>query len=218
MSNSTRWKRSTPGSIRSPFFAQADIGFISYKNKKYGLFFAAINTFTRRLFCYIIKNNKSENLIVAIENMLKDKYFKLTNTLLFDGESGLRSAKSQNILYDRFKLNVHAESIYKRNMIERAIREIKLRLALILDQRKEPLKNWKNYLSEVVQILNGAQKEYKSTNAMLTDYFTTPSTVIPQVDLFKFQINDKVEIDLTPKQRRDLSFKWSLHKGHKIKL
>jgi hypothetical protein len=58
--------------------------------------------------------------------------------LLFDGESGLRSKKAQNIIADKFNIKVHAEAFYKRNMAERAIREIKLRMAVLLDLEKKP--------------------------------------------------------------------------------
>ncbi len=55
--------------------------------------------------------------------------------LLFDGESGLRS-KAQNIIADKFNIKVHAEAFYKRNMAERTICEIKLRMAILLDLEK----------------------------------------------------------------------------------
>jgi hypothetical protein len=52
---------------------------------------------------------------------------------LFDGESGLRSIKSQKTIFDKFQIKVHAEPFFKRNMAERAIKEIKLRIAILLD-------------------------------------------------------------------------------------
>lgn len=52
---------------------------------------------------------------------------------MFDGESGLRSKKIQKEIFDKYKIKVHAEPHYKRNMAERAIREVKLRMALLLD-------------------------------------------------------------------------------------
>jgi hypothetical protein len=57
----------------------------------------------------------------------------LTKTLLFDGESALRSKKIQNEIFQKHKLKIHAEPYYKRNMAERAIKEIKLRMSLLLD-------------------------------------------------------------------------------------
>ena len=53
--------------------------------------------------------------------------------LLFDGESGLRSKKAQQIIYDKFKIKCHADPFFKRNMVERAIKEVKLRMAILLD-------------------------------------------------------------------------------------
>ncbi len=133
MSNSWRWKRTTPASFKSPFIAQGDLGFFHYNNKEYGQFFCAVNTFTRRVFVVPIRNTKSQSLIEAIGAMKKEKEFKLINLLLFDGESGLRSKNVQNIIYDKYGLKIHAEAHYKRNQAERAIREIKLRMALLLD-------------------------------------------------------------------------------------
>jgi hypothetical protein len=57
----------------------------------------------------------------------------MTRTLLFDGESGLRSKNIQNELFKKYKLKIHAEPFYKRNMAERAIKEIKIRTALLLN-------------------------------------------------------------------------------------
>jgi hypothetical protein len=57
----------------------------------------------------------------------------LTSTLLFDGESGLRSKNIQNEIFKKYKLKIHAEPYYKRNMAERSVKEIKLRMALLLN-------------------------------------------------------------------------------------
>ena len=52
---------------------------------------------------------------------------------MFDGESSLRSKKAQQIIYDKFKIKCHADPFFKRNMVERAIKEVKLRMAILLD-------------------------------------------------------------------------------------
>jgi len=52
--------------------------------------------------------------------------------LLFDGESGLCSKQIQNDIYKKYKLKIHAEAYFKRNLVERMIKEIKIRLAIIL--------------------------------------------------------------------------------------
>jgi len=135
LNNTKKWKKITPQSIKSPFYAMADLGFFYYKNKRYGAFYCSVNTFTRRIFCIPIKNTKSSTLIEAIGLMLKDKHFKRVKTVLFDGESGLRSKNAQNIINKKYGLKIHAEPMYKRNQAERCIREIKLRTAILLDLR-----------------------------------------------------------------------------------
>jgi hypothetical protein len=89
------WKKTTPSSFRSPFFAQGDIGtvpllyffqliliyiyiyinfflgFFNYKNKKYGAFFCAVQTFSKTVFAFPIKDLKSDTLIKALEAMSK---------------------------------------------------------------------------------------------------------------------------------------------------
>lgn len=52
----------------------------------------------------------------------QDHNFRHARVLLFDGESGLKSKKAQQILYNKYKLVVHADSGVKRGMAERAIR------------------------------------------------------------------------------------------------
>ena len=135
--------------------------------------------------------------------------------LLFDGESGLRSKKAQNIIADKFNIKVHAEAFYKRNMAERAIREIKLRMAVLLDLEKKPLTQWRNYLEQVLQIINQNKKQYKSVMQMLADFFTKETVNLPQTSdqIYKFNIGDKVSIDAFPNQRRNLGFKYSLNMG-----
>ena len=141
--------------------------------------------------------------------------------LLFDGESGLRSKKTQSIIADKYKITVHAESFYKRNMAERAIKEIKLRMAIQLDLEEQPLTKWRNYLDNVVNIINRNKKEYKSVLQMLTAFFTAndenkDDTVhLPQsiASFYKFKINDTVRINVMPAQRKNLGFKYSLNIG-----
>ena len=52
---------------------------------------------------------------------------------MFDGVSGLRSKKTQNEIYAQHRIKIHAEPFYKRNMAERAIKEIKLRMAIFCE-------------------------------------------------------------------------------------
>jgi hypothetical protein len=135
--------------------------------------------------------------------------------LLFDGESGLRSKKTQNIIAEKFKIKVHAEPFYKRNMAERAIREIKLRMAILLDLERQPLTKWRNNLEKVVNIINQNKKQYKSVMQMLMDYFTQNTIILPQSlpHYYKFNVNDTVKINAFPTQRRNLGFKYSLNIG-----
>ena len=65
--------------------------------------------------------------------LLQEKEFQLTRTLLFDGESGLRSKTAQQQIFDKYQIKVHAEPYFKRNLAERAIKECKLRMAILLD-------------------------------------------------------------------------------------
>jgi len=61
---------------------------------------------------------------------LQEKPFRLTRTLLFDGEMGLQSKKAQTEIQKRFGLEVYAQPGFKRLLAERAIREVKLRTAI----------------------------------------------------------------------------------------
>ena len=151
--------------------------------------------------------------------MLQNKNFKLTTVLLFDGESGLRSKKTQSIIADKYNITVHAESFFKRNMAERAIKEVKLRMAIQLDLEDQPLTKWRNYLDPVVNLINRNKKEYKSVLQMLTAFFTANSqndtAHLPQsiASFYKFKINDTVRINVMPAQRKNLGFKYSLNIG-----
>jgi len=128
-----------------------------------------------------------------------------------------------------------AEPYYHRNLAERAVREIKLRMALRLDYEGryiqstdkaatgiklyisgKSLRHWRSYIDNVVDSINRhGEKSYKSMNELFKSYFTQPHVNIPQ-DLskfYKFQVQDKVYIDVPPPGRRDLSFKYTLNQG-----
>jgi hypothetical protein len=77
LNNTSLHKKTTPTCFRSPFTVQGDLGFIATNKKKYGIFFVGVQTYSRRLFCIPIKNNKSPTLVAAIQAMLKviNKFF-----------------------------------------------------------------------------------------------------------------------------------------------
>ena len=63
----------------------------------------------------------------------QDRDFKMTAKLLFDGEVALTSKKAQKEIHSKFNIVVHAEPFFKRLMAERAIKEIKLRMRILLN-------------------------------------------------------------------------------------
>ena len=136
---------------------------------------------------------------------------------MFDGESALRSKNAQREIRQQCGLKIHAEPHYKRNMAERAVKEVKLRLAIVMDLDNVSLNKWKNYLDRVVTLINiHHETKYKTTTQMLKAYFTQPTISMPQkhASMYRFNINDKVFIDATPAQRKSLSFKYSLNYGN----
>ena len=108
-------------------------------------------------------------------------------------------------------------------MAERAIKEIKLRMAIQLDLDEQPLTKWRHYLDNVVNVINRNKKEYKSILQMLTAFFTPNNdnnkndTVahLPhsEASFYKFNIDDTVKINVMPAQRKNLGFKYSLNIG-----
>lgn len=71
LSHSALWQKQLPTSFRSPFYCEGDLGFFSYKKKKYGIFFLAVQSFSRHIFCVRIPNTKAKSLYQAIGTMLK---------------------------------------------------------------------------------------------------------------------------------------------------
>jgi hypothetical protein len=100
------------------------------------------------------------------------------------------------------------------------IREVKTRLALDLHYKKLPLTYWKQNVDRIVTLINlHSEKSHRyPLNKMLKDYFTSAPPVVPQKQekMYKFKIGDKVCLDLSAKQRKDLSFKFSLQRGKTI--
>jgi hypothetical protein len=126
-------------------------GFFSYKKKQYGAFFCAVQTYNGYIFAKPIANTRSSTLVEAVRCMLKvytpplpffsenkligaqDKNFQSTRQILFDGESGLRSKTVQEEIKKLFDIKVYADPYWKRSFAERAILEVKLRMAVHLD-------------------------------------------------------------------------------------
>lgn len=145
LNRTKRFKKITPTCFRSPYFAQGDLGYIGLQNKKYGLFFIAVQTRTGRIFVTKVSNAKTPTLLAAIGQMiqvkkdlppppslscslsntcffLQTKPFNLVRTLLFDGEPGLATAAAQQLVLKKYHIKLYADPKAKRNLAERAIR------------------------------------------------------------------------------------------------
>lgn len=78
---------------------------------------------------------------------------------------------------------------------------------------------WKDYLEIVVATINNHNKKiYKSLQNQLLDYFTQDYQIYPQINshMYKYRVGDRVGMDVLPRQRRDLGFKYTLNLGEKI--
>jgi hypothetical protein len=73
LNRTKRFKKITPTCFRSPYFAQGDLGYIGLQNKKYGLFFIAVQTRTGRIFVTKVSNAKTPTLLAAIGQMIQVK-------------------------------------------------------------------------------------------------------------------------------------------------
>jgi hypothetical protein len=78
----------------------------------------------------------------------------------------------------------------------------------------KPLSAWKTYLPAVVDSINFTRPSERNSLDILIQYFTSPTITIPHIKkCFKFDINERVLVDLTPSFRRNLSYKYSLYFG-----
>ncbi len=158
-----------------------------------------------------------------ISTTFQDKHFSLTKSVYFDGESALRSKQAQKIIKTQLGLNVFADPYFKRAMAERAVREIKLRMAIRLNAIKKNdkvnWKHWKNELPYVVDTINNNKKVYRSLHAMLIAYFTQkipPSVPQNQSNMYRYDIGQRVRFYLPKNERLSYtSTKWSLMYGNK---
>jgi len=147
MSNAKRWRASLPTSFKSPFHAQADLGYFSLGRKQYGGFFLAVNCFSGHICVFKINNTRMPTLLTAIGKMtkvsdknysmlpppplhkctsillsLQDKYFRDVRTLLFDGEVALNTKKARQFVLSNYKIKLFADPGSKRNRAERHVR------------------------------------------------------------------------------------------------
>jgi len=127
LGNTKTWKNSQPTSVRSPYVSEGDLGFFSYKKKRYGAFFPWLAA-----PFWFAKNKKINDLEVPLF-LLQNKAFANTKKLLFDGESALKGAASQARVLKLFGLKLEAQPGFKRNSAERYVREFKTRTRIALD-------------------------------------------------------------------------------------
>ena len=75
------------------------------------------------------------------------------------------------------------------------------------------LNAWKQVLNHSVNSINYNKSTYKSKLSLLKDFFAKPPVSIPQSmkNMYRFSVGEKVYVDLTPIQRKNIGFKWSLH-------
>jgi hypothetical protein len=81
---------------------------------------------------------------------------------------------------------------------------------------EQPFTRWKSYLDQVVNTINfHSEKTFKSLQNQLLAYFTEEKKIIPQSQesMYKFSLNDIVNIDVLPRNRKELGFKYSLNSG-----
>ena len=79
----------------------------------------------------------------------------------------------------------------------------------------EKLNRWKDYIEVVVNSINNAKKtDIKSNLKYLTNFFTRKTVHLPyDSTLFKYNIGQRVMVDVSTKIRKSLSFKYSLNPG-----
>ena len=66
----------------------------------------------------------------------------------------------------------------------------------------------------MISINQNQETVYKSLIQSLTKYFTRNVELVPQLDyLFQFKIGDNVYIYMSPTQRKDIKYKYSLYYG-----
>lgn len=142
----------------------------------------------------------------------------------------------QRDILEKLNIKIHAEPFWKRAMAERAIREIKLRMAVYLDlkgRKTHPpdyrktkcvfflfsglsLQKWRDHLAYVIDTINRGKPNFKSQFNLLMEYFTAPSTImVPQQQdrFYKYKLGQRVRVNLSKTERTTLGFKYSLNYG-----
>lgn len=78
------------------------------------------------------------------------------------------------------------------------------------------LNSWRQVFDKAVNSINYGKQDYRSNIALLKEYFTRPAVVIPQnmSSKYKYEVGQTVMLDLSPEQRKKLSFKYSLNPGN----
>jgi len=73
---------------------------------------------------------------------------------------------------------------------------------------------WRQYLPQVLNSIN-LKRGINRLSRQILDYFTRKIVLIPQnlPNFYKFTVGQKVYIDISPVQRKDLSFNYSLAGG-----
>jgi hypothetical protein len=83
----------------------------------------------------------------------------------------------------------------------------------------EKLNKWRDNIEAVVNSINsGKKRDLKSHLQILKAYFTRNTVQFPYIpSIFKYQVGERVNIDLSTAARKQFGFKYSLNPGKILK-
>jgi len=99
LGHTKRYRKVLPTSFRSPYFTEGDIGYFYFKKRRYGSFYLALQTFTRKVFVTRIPNTREASLIAAIAAMKKVLYFMTFFERKKYSQKSVVSAKPAKLLW-----------------------------------------------------------------------------------------------------------------------
>lgn len=118
--------------FKSPYVAEIDLGFISYKSstqiKKsyvYGNFLVAKSVYSGHIALEILKSKKKQDILESFSKILQNPHFIHIKQYLCDQESSFHSQSVKDYIKEKFDVSVLTSSVYKRFRVENAIKNIK---------------------------------------------------------------------------------------------
>ena len=207
---STR-RKFLPVRVTQVGWVQMDIGFMTWRGRKYGQFAIAVDCLSKVTYVESIPNKSFQSIKQFFENLIKMPGFKTMRRVLTDKEAAL-SPKNISLLEELLPGVRFFRTLRHAQIAERQIQSFKLYISKAILAHQQSYLKWRTHIENVLIKLN--HKKLKNTDLRPID-FTKKTSAQYITDMIETNPTFKVNlygVGLPSKQiTLDKLFKFNVH-------